>query len=195
MFKTFTQSLSLSKAQCGKVFEFLFALELCNSADCKLWTFLSSHVNLQPIPTWNPTLKQMNTLDDCIDRNGVYVQVDPDLHTSKVDVVFFALEVSTGNVVRVLVQLTTSPCTVKKATESFNSMLSKASSLQNDLDYRLLIVPKSTATFRSNDTDFFRDNYSQNRCFVFLRDSFILHPSFAKESIDILVHMALKLGE
>jgi hypothetical protein len=132
MLKSLIQSSSLTITQCGKVFEFLFALELCNSADCKLWKFFSSHVNLQPLPTWNPTILQMKTLHDCIEQDGIYVQVDPDLHTSKVDVVFFACEMSTGNVVRVLVQLTTSPCTVKKVTESLNYMLTKASPLQNN---------------------------------------------------------------
>ena len=42
----------------GKVFELLFALELCNSPDCKLWKFLGGRETwLSPLQSWKPLIK------------------------------------------------------------------------------------------------------------------------------------------
>ncbi len=75
MLKSLIESSSYTKTQNGKVFEYLFALELCNSSDSKLWKFISHNVNLQPIPSWDPAIKRMEHIRGCTDKSCIYVMV------------------------------------------------------------------------------------------------------------------------
>lgn len=61
MLKSLIQSSSATRTQNGKVFEYLFALELCNSANCKLWKFLREKVGILPLDEWNPVIALMES--------------------------------------------------------------------------------------------------------------------------------------
>ena len=80
--------------------------------------------NLKPLSSWNPKIRQMHAIEECTDTNPIYVMLDPDRGTSKVDLIFFANEKdSDKRVVRVLVQLTLSACGTDKIVQTFNCML------------------------------------------------------------------------
>jgi hypothetical protein len=89
----------------GKVFEYLFALELCSLTDSPLWKELGKF-GLKPLTNWVPAVEKMGRIDSAIDKSKVYVIVDPDRSNSKTDVLFFANSISLNTQVRVLSQLT-----------------------------------------------------------------------------------------
>lgn len=199
MLKSLIQSSSSTKTQNGKVLEYLTALELCNSPDCRLWKFLDN-INLKPLSSWNPNIRQMHAIEECTDTNSIYVMLDPDRGTSKVDLIFFAHEKDSDEVVRVLVQLTLSACGTDKIVQTFNCMLNHELVNPNDLykDYRLFIGPKSRADFSVEG-----ESFEGHRCFAFLEQSCITNcfelpidqlcnSKTTKNSIRIL---AEKLGE
>lgn len=121
--------------------------------------------------------------------------IDPDRGNSKTDVVFFAQEASSRNLVRILVQLTIAACSNQKITDSFDAM-KKVSSVDDIADYRLFIGPKSNATYTDNSTD---------HCHLFAKQSQIsetfelsieqlCNPKSTENSIAALVQMAETLG-
>ncbi|KAI8892734.1 hypothetical protein BC833DRAFT_610787 [Globomyces pollinis-pini] len=199
MLKSLIQASSLTRTQNGKVFEYLFALELCNTPNCKLWNFLSEKANIQPIPSWSPTITQIGNIGDCFDQNCIYVMVDPDRGNSKIDVVFFAQKNGTNETVRVLVQLTigayTNSKTVQKIEDSFDAMLDQTT---NDYkDYCLFIGPKCILTAPRDTRDGFHIFIKEDN----IADSFQLpveilsDPAAPENSVGLLVQMAEKIGD
>ena len=74
----------------GKVFEYLFALELCSLSDSCLWKKLTSDMAIQPKLNWKPSISVMSEVTEDLDQNKVYIMIDPDRSKSKMDVIFFA---------------------------------------------------------------------------------------------------------
>jgi hypothetical protein len=143
----------------GKVFEYLFALELCSPTDSPLWKELGKF-GLKPLTDWVPTVEKMGLIDSAIDKSKVYVIVDPDC--SKTDVLFFAKSISSNTQVRVLAQLTIQKKnSTEKAQTSFQGMLAYlgkgydflSTGLQRlvlrdgTTDFLLFVSPRSTVDF------------------------------------------------
>jgi hypothetical protein len=154
----------------GKVFEFLFALELCNSPDSSLWTFIHQHCGIHPVSSWKPSIVLTKHISHCNDVQTIYIMQDPDRGNSKTDVIFFA-STSTHKLVRVLVQFTVANCPVKKVSDSIESMRSLQPCIVNNetlLDHRMFIGPNSDAVWIDSASD---DN--DDRYYVFLKPSSI----------------------
>ncbi|KAJ2994323.1 hypothetical protein HDV02_001677 [Globomyces sp. JEL0801] len=198
MLKSLIQASSPTRTQNGKLFEYLFALELCNTPNCKLWNFLSEKANVQPIPSWSPTITQIGNIGDCFDQNCIYVMVDPDRGNYKIDVVFFAQKNETNETVRVLVQLTigayTNSKTVQKIEDSFDAMLDQTT--HDYKDYCLFIGPKCLLTAPRDTRDGFHIFIKEDN----IADSFQLpveilsDPAAHQNSVGLLVQMAEKIG-
>ncbi|KAI8926704.1 hypothetical protein BC831DRAFT_455796, partial [Entophlyctis helioformis] len=177
----------------GKAFEFLFALELCDSADGKLWTFLRNRVKLVP---------QGSCIAECNDTSRIYVMQDPDRSGSKCDVVFFATSQELGTTVRVLVQLTIAARGKAKIDESLKEMLAQSPVTiggKQLLDYRLFIAPNYPADSDQGSRDL------ADRGYVFtssaLSDAFefpvniICNPEATDTAIKHLARKAEAMGE
>jgi hypothetical protein len=207
MLTSLNRSSAATTTQNGKVFEWMFGIELCNSPDCKLWTFLSERVGLQPLPGWNPVMTLSKHLSECTDHTCLYVMVDPDRDISMVDLVFFASILATGDVVRVLVQLTISSSSVlTKMKDSFNQMLRHIAPMSDLNDYRIFVGPNSNTVFSASEERAYNANYLANRCYAFLNDSLIsdsfelpfkllCDPKSTEKSLAALVEMAEELGD
>jgi hypothetical protein len=72
----------------GKVFEYLFALELLNTSDSALCNQITKTVSIRPSLDWKPKIKMMSKIEKNLDPNPVYVIVDPDYSKCKTDVMF-----------------------------------------------------------------------------------------------------------
>ena len=116
---------------------------------------ISKQWSSQPLPDWNPSIKLMDCISECNDKRFIYITVEPDQDTSKVDVCFFASESETGSIVRVLVQLTLAPSTTQKMIDSFNSMMSNVKPIDGLKDYRLFVAPKSKSSSLIPELEFF----------------------------------------
>ncbi|KAI8928515.1 hypothetical protein BC831DRAFT_509991 [Entophlyctis helioformis] len=186
----------------GKAFEFLFALELCDSADGKLWTFLRNRVKLVPQGSWSPTIRIMESIAECNDTSRIYVMQDPDRSGSKCDVVFFATSQELGTTVRVLVQLTIAARGKAKIDESLKEMLAQSPVTiggKQLLDYRLFIAPNYPADSDQGSRDL------ADRGYVFtssaLSDAFefpvniICNPEATDTAIKHLARKAEAMGE
>ncbi|KAI8925854.1 hypothetical protein BC831DRAFT_512209 [Entophlyctis helioformis] len=186
----------------GKVFEFLFALELCDSADGKLWTFLRNRVKLVPKCSWSPTISFMESIAECNDTSRIYVMQDPDRSGSKCDVVFFATSQELGTTVRVLVQLTIAARGKAKIDESLQGMLAQSAMIidgEQLLDYRLFIAPNYPADSNQGSRNL------ADRGYVFtssaLSDAFefpvniTCNPEATDTAIKHLARMAEAMGE
>ncbi|KAI3652582.1 hypothetical protein MP228_002007 [Amoeboaphelidium protococcarum] len=179
----------------GKVFEFMFALELCSLSNSSiLWTRLTSDMDLEPRLDWNPSISIVDKVDDCVDDNVVYVMKDPDYRKLKTDVVFFAQSNSTP--VRVLCQLTVqkSDSTTKANEEALQEML-KIPPLSGTNDCRIFLAPESSIRV----TQTYKANYNDNNCYFIDRDSFatmmhlpldLYNPSQTAESLKMLMDIA-----
>jgi len=145
----------------GKVFEYLFALELCSPTDSPLWKELGKF-DLKPLTDWVPTVEKMGLIYSAIDKSNVYVIVDPDRSNSKTDVLFFANSISLNTQVRVLAQLTIQKKnSTEKAQTSFQGMLAYLGKGYNFLstglqrlvlgdgttDFLLFVSPRSIVDF------------------------------------------------
>ena len=151
----------------GKVFKFMFALELCSLSNSLLWTRLASEMNLGPSLDWNPSIAIMEKVDDCVDTNVIYVMKDPDYRKLKTDVVFYAQQNSAP--IRVLCQLTVQQSdSTMKANEALQEMLKIPTFSETTTDYRIFLAPKSSIQI----TQTYKDSYNDNNCYFFDRDSF-----------------------
>jgi hypothetical protein len=151
----------------GKVFEYLFALELLATSDSKLWIQLGEKMKIQPRLDWKPSIKIMGTVTADLNQNDVYVMTDPDYKKSKTDVLFFADRMGSEGTVRVLCQLTTQvDDSTFKAKTSFLAMFG----LVDDglADYRLYLAPKSTVALPQDH----EQQFSSNNCFWIDSSSF-----------------------
>jgi hypothetical protein len=151
----------------GKVFEYLFALELLATSDSKLWKQLGEIMKIQPRLDWKPSIKMMGTVTADLNQNDVYVMTDPDYKKSKTDVLFFADRMDSEEPVRVLCQLTTQVNDSSlKAKVSFLSMFE----LVDDRlpDYRFYLAPKGTVALPPNH----EQQFSSNNCFCIDSSSF-----------------------
>ena len=188
-----------------KVLEWMFALELCNSAAGKLWSFLRQKIGLCPLLSRKPRIQITNSLADSHDMNCIYVMQDPDQSQSKTDVVFFAFSDTSKKAVRVLVQLTLKKHDRAKIASSFQGMLGQKPVLLEQeelLDYRLFVGPRSTV----QGTSIYDSNYKNNRCIVFNAYSGLEHafelpveiicdPHATNAAIDELIKKAEELKE
>jgi hypothetical protein len=182
----------------GKVFEYLFALELCSRSDSVVWKKLGSDMKLQPKLNWNPSIWPIGTITNDLDQDKVYVMVDPDRSNSKTDVIFFARKLNSEENVRVLCQLTTQVAdSTSKATQSFLSMFP----LQADIpDYRLFLASHSSVAFPSDH----RQQFSGANCFWFdsSQVASMLHfpqdicdPTKTDDSLELLMNFAVSHDE
>ena len=148
----------------GKVFEFLFALELCGLPDSPIWNHMNKTLKIDQNLNWNPRIQIMETVDECLDQDFIYVMKDPDYRKMKTDVVFYAQKDNLP--VRVLCQLTVQKNnTTLKANESIQAMLD-IKPLEGTNDYRIFLAPKSLIKM----SDIYKTNYYDNNCFFWDRN-------------------------
>lgn len=190
----------------GKTFEYLFALELCEWANGKLWTFLRENTELVPLESCDPNICLISDVNECRDPNRIYGMQDPDQSNSKSDVIFFATDTATEKAVRVLVQLTLADCGPKTIFDSFNVMLLLQPMIaggQDMLDYRLFFGPKCKYIPVSDNAN--QDNYIVNRCQAFtscreLQNAFgfsidiICNPLATDAAIKQLIYKSEEMG-
>ncbi|KAI3632613.1 hypothetical protein MIR68_009719 [Amoeboaphelidium protococcarum] len=178
----------------GKMFEFMFALELqLQSNSSLLWTRLTSDMDLEPRLDWNPSISIVDKVDDCVDENVVYVMKDPDYRKLKTDVVFYAQQNSIP--VRVLCQLTVQKSgSTTKANEALQEML-KIPPLSGTNDCRIFLAPESSIRV----TPTYKANFNDNNCYFIDRDLFatmmhlpldLYNPSQTAESLKMLMDIA-----
>ena len=183
----------------GKVFEFLFALEVQSPSDSALWSKFRDIMKIAPKQNWTPKIQLLGTITSQLDQNGVYIMVDPDHQNSKTDVIFFAESLESKLPVRILCQLTTQAGdSTDKAKLSFNSMFQLADDTVPD--YRLYVAPKSTLSFPS----IHKQQFSDANCFWLDSSTFgpilqfslnLCDPSKANESLAELMNFAVSLGD
>ena len=183
----------------GKVFEYLFALELLATSDSKLWTQLSEVMKIQPRLNWKPSIKMMGKVTADLNRNDVYVMTDPDYQKSKTDVLFFADRMGSNETVRVLCQLTTQVAdSTPKAKTTFISMFG----LVHDglADYRLFLAPKSTVALPEDH----KKQFSSTNCFWIDSSSFgsmlkfsldLCDPTKTEQALNELMNFAASLDD
>ena len=183
----------------GKVFEYLFALELLATSDSKLWIQLSEKMKIQPKLNWKPSIKMMGTVKANLNQNDVYVMTDPDYKNSKTDVLFFADRMDSKETVRVLCQLTTQVNdSTFKAKTSFLAMFG----LVDDglADYRLYLAPKATVALPQDH----EQQLSSNNCFWIDSSSFgsmlkfswdLCDPTKTEQSLTELMNFAASLDD
>eukprot|EP00842_Homolaphlyctis_polyrhiza_P001275 jgi/Hompol1/2148/HPOL_005888-RA len=188
-------------------FEYLFALELCDSAIGRLWTFLREKTGLVPLASWSPMICHSSDINDCNDTKGIYIMQDSDHSNNKSSVIFFATEKATGESVRVLVQLTLASCGTSKITQLFDGMLALRPLVVDGeavKDYRLFFGPKCKSDPESDS--FYQKNYAENRCQAFtscsgLQDAFdfdigvICNPRATDAAVEQLIRMAEGTGQ
>jgi hypothetical protein len=177
----------------GKIFEFLFALELCGLPESPLWDHMKISMKIQQNLNWNPKIRIMEKVDECLNQDFIYVMKDPDWRKMKTDVVFYAQK--DNSPVRVLCQLTVqTKNSTSKANESLQEML-KIKPLDGTIDYRIFLAPKSLI----NISDIYKKNYNDNNCFFWDRDNFMsildfpldfCEPSKTKDSLRVLMDIA-----
>ncbi|KAJ3308090.1 hypothetical protein HDV04_001826, partial [Boothiomyces sp. JEL0838] len=141
----------------GKVFEYLFALELLAPNDSSLWKQLRELIKIRPIVDWKPKIRQMDRNSTPVDQGAVYVMIRD---KSKTDVVFFAETVESETPVRVLCQFTKQ---VKDPTEKAGNTANAMLDLPEDSipNYRLFLSLKSTVGFSSDE----EKQFSYAKCF------------------------------
>jgi hypothetical protein len=183
----------------GKVFEYLFALELLATSDSKLWIQLGENMKIQPRLDWKPSIKMMGTVTADLNQNDVYVMTDPDYKKSKTDVLFFADRMDSEEPVRVLCQLTTQvDDSTFKAKTSFLAMFG----LVDDglADYRLYLAPKSTVALPQDH----EQQLSSNNCFWIDSSSFgsmlkfswdLCDPTKTEQALTELMNFAASLDD
>ena len=127
----------------GKVFEYLFALELLAPADSLLWRRLGELMKISPKVDWNPKIEPIGNINSHLDQNSVYVMMDPAREKSKTDVVFFAETIESSTPVRILCQLTTQ---IHDSTDNAKNSFIAMFDLNDDNipDYRLVLLPRSS---------------------------------------------------
>jgi hypothetical protein len=183
----------------GKVFEYLFALELLATSDSKLWIQLGEKMKIKPRLDWKPSIKMMGEVTADLNQNDVYVMTDPDYKKSKTDVLFFADGMDSEETVRVLCQLTTQvDDSTFKAKTSFLAMFG----LDDDglVDYRLYLAPKSKVAMPQNH----EQQFSSNNCFWIDSSSFgsmlkfswdLCDPSKTEQALTELMNFAASLDD
>jgi hypothetical protein len=190
---------STTKTLKGKVFEYLFALELLATSDSELWIQLGEKMKIQPKLDWKPSIKMMGVVTADLNQNDVYVMTDPDYKKSKTDVLFFADRMDSEGTVRVLCQLTTQlDDATSKAKTSFLGMCGLG---DDDLvDYRLYLAPKSNVTFPpvheqqfSNINCFWIDSSSFGSMLKFSWD--LCDPTKTEQSLTELMNFAASLDD
>ena len=148
----------------GKFFEFLFALELCGLTDSPIWNHMNKTMKIHQNLNWNPRIQIMETVDECLDQDFIYVMKDPDYRKLKTDVVFYAQK--DNLLVRVLCQLTVQKKnSTLKINESLSEMLA-INLLEGTSDYRIFLAPKSLIKM----SDIYKSNYNDNNCFFWDRN-------------------------
>jgi hypothetical protein len=187
---------SITSTLNGKVFECLFALEVCGLPDNSVWQRIAHQMGLQQLRDWVPLFETMNHIDDCTDRNCVYVIIDPDRTDSKSDVVFYAREIESDKTVRVLCQLTIQKSnSTQKTHEAFSAMLKRYPN-----DYKLFLCPKSNIKI----TGVYANNYQFNKCYWNDASSFgdmlefsldLCNPKKTTESLQTLMEFAISLKD
>ena len=198
----------------GKVFEYLFALELCSPTDSPLWKELGK-LGLKPRTNWMPAVEKMGRIDLAIDKSKVYVMVDPDRSNSKTDVLFFATSISLNSEVRVLAQLTIQKKnSTEKAQTSFQGMLAYLANgydfLSTSLhrlvvgdgttDFLLFVSPRSTVDFAPEHKSAFKGSdchwIDSSNLSSLLRFSLDLcDPENVDDSLNTLTNFALSLDD
>ena len=190
----------------GKVFEYLFALELCSPTDSPLWEELGK-LGLKPLTDWAPTIEKMGLIDSAVDKSKVYVIVDPDRSNSKTDVLFFAHSIRSNTPVRVLAQLTIQQKnSTAKAQTSFQGMLAyleKGGDLLSTTDFLLFVSPRSTVDFAPEHRSAFQgsnchwlDSSKFRKFSSLLRFSLDLcDPGHTDDSLSTLADFALSLDD
>jgi hypothetical protein len=182
----------------GKVFEYLFALELLATSDSKLWIQLGEKMKIQPKLNWRPSIKMMGNVTADLNHNVVYVMTDPDYSRSKTDVIFFA-DTKEMETVRVLCQLTTQ---VDDSTfKAKNSFLAMFGLVDDGLaDYRLYLAPKSTVALPQDH----KQQFSSNNCFWIDSSSFgsmlkfswdLCDPTKTEQALTELMNFAASLDD
>jgi len=183
----------------GKVFEYLFALELLATSDSKLWIQLGENMKIQPRLDWKPSIKMIGEVTADLNQNDVYVMTDPDYKKSKTDVLFFADRMDSEETVRVLCQLTTQvDDSTFKAKTSFLAMFG----LVDDglADYRLYLAPKSTVALPQDH----EQQLSSNNCFWIDSSSFgsmlkfswdLCDPTKTEQALTELMNFAASLDD
>lgn len=198
----------------GKVFEYLFALELCSPTDSPLWKELGKF-GLKPLTNWVPAVEKMGRIDSAIDKSKVYVIVDPDRSNSKTDVLFFANSISLNTQVRVFAQLTIQKKnSTEKAQTSFQGMLAYlgkgydflSTGLQRlvlgdgTTDLLLFVSPRSTVDFAPEHKSAFQGSdchwLDSSNFSSLLRFSLDLcDPENIDDSLTTLTNFALSLDD
>jgi hypothetical protein len=183
----------------GKVFEYLFALELLATSDSKLWIQLGEKMKIQPKLNWKPSIKTMGTGTSDLSQNEVYVMTDPDYKKSKTDVLFFADRMDSKETVRVLCQLSTqAQDSTFKAKTSFLAMFGLAD--DGISDYRLYLSPRSKVTFPSDH----EQQFASSNCFWFDSSNFgsmlnfsldLCDPAKAEQALTELMDFAASLND
>jgi hypothetical protein len=183
----------------GKVFEFLFALEIQSPSVSALWRELGSMMKIKPKLDWNPAIQLIGQVTSHLDQNVIYVMIDPARDKSKTDVVFFAETIESSTPVRILCQLTTQ---MKNSTDKAKISFSAMFKLADDSipDYRLFLSPRSSVDLPMIHEQQFADA----DCFWLDATTFgsILHfsldlcdPLKTKEALTELMNFAVSLDE
>ncbi|KAJ3315514.1 hypothetical protein HDU76_002180 [Blyttiomyces sp. JEL0837] len=143
----------------GKVFVVLFALELCNSAGCKLWTLLREKADLIPLETRSSSIKFAPFAQECTDVGRIYV-----IHSSNnAVVVFFAQDSASGRTVRVLVQLSRGG-----KSEHEQVLTSFVGTALQQIDWRFFISPYTTE--KAGDSEYLNQLVPE-RCWILSQKS------------------------
>ncbi|KAI8901313.1 hypothetical protein BC833DRAFT_578228 [Globomyces pollinis-pini] len=178
----------------GKVFEYLFALELLATSDSKLWIQLGETMKIQPRLDWKPSIKMMGDVTADLNQNDVYVMMDRDHKKSKTDLFFFADRMDSKETVRVLCQLTTQV--------DDSTFKAKMFGLVDDglSDYRLYLAPKSTVAL----SHVHEQQFSSNNCFWIDSSSFgsmlkfswdLCDPTKTEQALTELMNFAASLND
>ena len=94
-----------------KVFEFLFALELCNSADSQ---FFHDNLGISPLDKVTRSITSVDVIAECTDWSKIYILKESERTECRCNVIFFAHN-SALHTVRVLVQLSASSQSIEEA--------------------------------------------------------------------------------
>ena len=182
----------------GKVFEFLFALEVQSPSDSALWSKFRNIMNIAPKQNWRPKIQPLGKITNQLDHNGIYIMVDPDHRKSKTDVIFFAESLESKLPVRILCQLTTQVSdSTGKAKLSFSATFRLADDTISD--YRLYVAPKTTLEF----PPIHKEQFVGANCFCLDSTTFghlrfsldLFNPSKTTESLTELMKFAVSLGD
>ncbi|KAJ3272750.1 hypothetical protein HDV01_005278 [Terramyces sp. JEL0728] len=189
-----------SKLLKGKVFEFLVALEIISPSDSTLWGYFRTEMRLFPILDWKPKIEIVGEIKNALDRNCIYVMIDPDHKNTKVDIIFYATLRETEKIdlhepekiVRVVCQATIQvKNSTQKARFSYDAMLKLETASKEISDYRFFISPKSKVEIKDK-------NYRESNCFWYDTNSFeelrfpleLCNPSNVETSLTALLEYA-----